>query len=55
MNYTDGSLSEGATIRTDDTVTRARSVEDSRYVFSGTDIVVDERAWERETTLTLAE
>ncbi|WP_284009238.1 beta-propeller domain-containing protein [Haloarcula pelagica] len=54
VNYTDGSLSETATVRTDGTVTRTRYVEDYLYVFSGEEVVVvDERTWDRETTLAL--
>ncbi|MFC7077826.1 beta-propeller domain-containing protein [Haloarcula halophila] len=54
MNYTDGSVSETATIQTNGTVSRARYVEDYLYVFSDDEVVVvDERTWERETTLRL--
>jgi uncharacterized secreted protein with C-terminal beta-propeller domain len=54
VDYTNGSLARTDTIQTHDSVSRARYVGDYLYVFSGDEVVViDERTWDRETTLRL--
>lgn len=55
VDYANGTLSTEHTVETSVRSERARYVGDYLYVFAGTEVaVVDERTWERETTLDLA-
>lgn len=56
VDYTDGQLSVETTVETPGRALRARYVGDYLYVFGREGIVVlDERTWDRETTLSLPE
>jgi uncharacterized secreted protein with C-terminal beta-propeller domain len=54
VGYTNDTLDLETTVRTDGPAERAMYLDDYMYVFGGDDLtVVDERTWERETTLDL--
>jgi len=54
FDYTGGKLERETTIETSQPASRARYVDDYLYVFAGDSVaVVDERSWERTTTLEL--
>lgn len=54
VDYSGGDLEVVMSVEAEQRVTRARYVEDSLYIFAGSEvIVVDETSWERTTTLEL--